>query len=276
MLPPRLRLRRCAAPRGEQLAPWGGPAALVCKAVIDAAGKLGLLRLLEQAIRAKVDAPVVARPRLGDRARARRIERFSRRLANVGFRQPAGETGGRAVWRKPDDRFLDRTERKEPHFPPVRRVSVAARQIGERGLPASLELDVVLGRAVVRESCGDTCARRRDVQLRRKRARRRDGLGARHLDVEVHDRDRERKQARRDGECEQRRDRIGDPERRLAHDPAQGVVGPAGARSGGCAIAAPVPITPRAARSRSIASSSPRRSRRTFAVCSPRSGGASA
>src|SRR6185503_20882687 len=116
--------------------------------------KLRPLRLVEQLVCGKVDAPVVASARFGDRARARRVERLVRLVVDVGLRGPVRETDRPSVGRQPDDRLVDRAQREEAHLPPERPVTLAARELRELALATAFELDVVLRHRIVREARG--------------------------------------------------------------------------------------------------------------------------
>src|SRR5881275_2029604 len=88
-------------------------------------------------------------------ARLARIERLGRRIADIGLGNAALETVRRAVGPEANDGLLDLAGREQAHIPPIRRIEIAAREIGERASATAFELDVVLRVAVVTEACGD-------------------------------------------------------------------------------------------------------------------------
>ena len=137
---------------------------------------------------------------LRERTRFVGVERLRRRIADIAFRYAALEAIRRSVGLESNDRLVDLARREQPHVPPVRRIDVAARQLRERLPPAAFELDVVLRMAVVAEARGDARVGGRESVEVRERFALRQRLRPSELDIQIDERNRERKKTRRDEE----------------------------------------------------------------------------
>ncbi len=160
--------------------------ALVDEDVIHPAVGTLLLRMLEQPERCEIDMPVFPGARLRDRACCIGSERRARlRLGDL-----AGEAVRRAVRAEAHARFRGLARLEQAHVPPVRRIQIAGQQRTEPGVAAGFELDKILRLAIASEHRRRARVGRREFEFVRECRALLKGRRARHLDVEVNQRQR--------------------------------------------------------------------------------------
>ena len=182
--------------------------------MIDPARRARLLCGFEQSKIPEIHAPVFARALFRQRTRGFAIER---KTARVRRHEELGhfprESQRRAVGTETHHRFGDFAGLEEADLPPERREHVARDERGERGFATTFELDVVLRVLVVGESRGGARACGRETEANGNVLGLGDGFRTPELDVEVEQRNGERKQPPREDQRRHGREGVDGPER---------------------------------------------------------------